>query len=73
MARYVHRLRLGTPVTLTYPLGMKETFQNRWLKRVGWAFMHGVAILYLDGQVPIADLDAMVDEAIDVLLEGIAV
>ena len=40
--------------------------------RVGWAFMHGVAILYLDGQVPIADLDAMVDEAIDVLLEGIA-
>ena len=41
--------------------------------RIGWAFMHGVAILYLDGQVPIADLDAMVDEAIDVLLEGIAV
>jgi AcrR family transcriptional regulator len=40
--------------------------------RIGWAFMHGVAVLYLDGQVPIGDLDAMVDEAIDILLEGIA-
>ena len=40
--------------------------------RVGWAFMHGVAVLYLDGQVPLDDLDSLVDEAIDVLLEGIA-
>ncbi len=40
--------------------------------RVGWAFMHGVAVLYLDGQVPIEQLDSMVDEAVDVLMKGLA-
>ncbi len=39
--------------------------------RIGWAFMHGVAALYLSGQVPVEELDAMIDEAIEVLLEGI--
>ncbi len=34
--------------------------------------MHGVAVLYLSGQVSVEELDAMIDEAIDVLLEGIA-
>jgi len=40
--------------------------------RIGWAFMHGVAVLHLSGQVPVEELDAMIDEAIDILLEGIA-
>lgn len=52
--------------------GMVKPDTPEKFARVGWAFMHGVAVLYLDGQVPIEQLDARVDEAVNVLLEGLA-
>ena len=43
------------------------------LAHIGWALMHGVAVLHLDGQVRVEELDTMVDEAVGALLDGLAV
>ncbi len=42
------------------------------LARVAWAVMHGVSVLYLDGHVEAAELNEVVDESIDVLLQGLS-
>ena len=50
--------------------GLLKSVPAEDLALAGWALMHGIAVLYLDGQVEEEDLGAAVDRAMDLLLKG---